>query len=200
MKRISFILFLISSVFPSLILSQDWTGYYGGITLSNHEGKTTYYQDGKLAALTSNPDDRDGTHSGLFGGYRHQNDKLVYALDIERTNGKLGMSAVPENHLATFSTVQLKIGYVVDNLLFTAGLGRFEAKIVPKCVSGCGATFVRGDSISIGAEMMLEASFTAGVYVTKRRANKNTVSGPSPWSWMNTTDDTAISLRLGYSF
>ena len=59
MNRISVVLFLISSVFPSLTLSQDWTGYYGGITLSTHEGKTTYYQDGKLAALTSNPDDRD---------------------------------------------------------------------------------------------------------------------------------------------
>jgi len=199
-NRISFLLFLTTSVFPSFISSQDWTGYYGGITLNSHEGKTTYYQDGTLASLTSNPDDRNGTHSGLFGGYRHQNDKLVYALDIEHTNGKLGMSTIPENHLATFSTVQLKIGYLVEDFLLTVGLGRFEAKLVPKCVSNCGATFVRGDSISIGAEMMLESSFTVGAYLTKRKATKNTISGPAPWTWMNTTDDTAISLRLGYSF
>ena len=68
-------------------MAQDWSGFYGGLSLGADAGDMLYRLDGN----PNGGEQIDGTRVGLFAGYTMQNGNFVYGGELN--------AAIMKSHL-----------------------------------------------------------------------------------------------------
>lgn len=203
MKKIALSAGVAMSFFATQALAQDWSGAYGGASLSIHNGSSTdYYQGGVYDSSNDgydNPYSRDGNMFSIFGGYRWQSGDIVFGPEVAFSSGALKMEGVPENKITDTQSVHMRVGYAMDNILVSAGVGYFRGSLDPRCVTTCGSAKISGASFTLGADYMLTEQAFVGAAVSTRSYDNATYELLSP-DWEVGGKDSSLELRVGYNF
>lgn len=183
--------------------AQDWSGPYGGASVSIHNGTNTDYFQGGVYDSTNdgydNPYGRDGNMVNVFGGFRWQNGNMVFGPELAFSSGALKMEGIPENKITDTQSVQMKVGYAMERVLVSAGVGYFKGNLDPRCVVQCGSAKISGASFSIGVDYLLTEKAFVGAALNTRSFGKATYELLGP-DWEVDGDDTSVELRVGYNF
>ena len=187
------------------VSAQDWGGAYAGLSFSQHSGTNTDYKDGNIddpSATYTNPYNRTGSMTNIFGGYRLHNGNFVYGPEIQFSSGALKMEGLPTNKITDYQTIKFNTGYAIGNLLLSGGLGYFKGTMEPNCLAFCGAAEPTGPVFSVGIDYLVADNFTIGAVVTQRQFKDATfplleVIDPG---WTVDGNETSFELRVGYNF
>ena len=172
--------------------AQDWTGAYVGASASSHSGMTTDYNNG----VGTGAFERSGTMRGIFGGYRIQSGDFVYGAELSRSTGKLPLTVYPVNYTSEYNTGIASIGYSVDNLLLSAGIGYFNGTVIGNDITFPEAN-ISGTVLRLGFDALVTEKVTVGAAVSRRTFGK---ARYADGTYEVAGDDTAVELRVGYNF
>lgn len=189
--------------------AHDWSGAYGGISVSLHSGKNEYFLDGVLFRDSSfrNPDTRAGSMLGAHFGYRFQAGSFVFGPEFSTHHGALKMKNAPENKIDNYQQAVVKLGYATDRFLTSGGLGYFKAKIKPECFKECGKSRASGPVYLVALDYLINENITLGAAVQHRRFENvvlNNAYSPAVGAWFPgfavDGKDTSLEIRLGFKF
>lgn len=187
--------------------AQDWSGAYAGIGFSQHSGENTDYMNGTIIVVDldetyTNPYNRTGSMTNIFGGYRLQNGNFVYGPEVQFSSGSLKMEGLPNNKITNYQTLKFNTGYAMGNLLLSGGLGYFKGTMEPNCLATCGAAEPSGSVLSVGIDYLVSDAFTIGAVMTQRQFKDATFPLLEERFPGYTVDgkDTSFELRVGYNF
>lgn len=181
--------------------AQDWSGAYAGISLSQHSGENTDYIDGVEAPSPgfTYPLKRNGNMVGFYGGYRIQSGALVFGPEISFKSGDLTYEVAPKNKIPTLSSVALKAGYAMGDVLVSLGAGYFSGSISPTTVETFGKADFVGTEYSIGIDYLVTENMTLGLVASNRSFDGATYA-LSTIDFETRGNETSFELRLGYNF
>ena len=172
--------------------AQDWTGAYVGASASSHSGMTSDYNSG----VTGGAFERSGSMKGVFGGYRIQRGDFVYGAELSHSTGKLPLSVYEVNYTSDYSTGIVSVGYAVENVLFSAGIGYFNGTVIGNDITFPEAN-ISGTVLRLGADVLVTEKVTVGAAISRRTFGKARYENST---FEVAGDDTALELRVGYNF
>mgnify|MGYP000627737738 CR=1 FL=1 len=162
--------------------SYDWTGFYGGASVSAHGGEM--FDIG-------GPFEVEGYSGSLFAGYRHDFGMAVLGGEISTTVGtNARQSAFPGWHFDRFTDLRVTAGYdagrVLPYMALGYTLGDFRA-------GGFGNQNYNGMNAAIGVDVMITQSLFMGIEYNRRWLESDVTPG-----W--TGDIDTIQIRGGFRF
>ena len=123
----------------------------------------------------------------------------MFGPELAYSSGSLEMEGIPENKITDTQSVHMKVGYAMERILVSAGIGYFQGNLDPRCVVQCGSAKIDGASFTFGVDYMVTDKVFIGAAVNRRSFGKSTYAILSP-DWEVDGDDTAVELRVGYNF
>ena len=83
--------------------AQDWTGFYGGLTLGQGSGEQTI-------PPSSTPNDLDGRQFGGFAGYNFQSGNLVYGGELAVNSAEIEVGEISNVEYTRFVDLKARLG------------------------------------------------------------------------------------------
>ncbi len=157
--RSSFIAVLLAAGLSSSVAqAQDWSGFYGGLSLGRATADMDYGDDGSLDA------DFKGGEMTAFVGYNFQNGPMVYGAELAYSNSGLEDVTDAAETFKSFLDLKGRAGYASGQVLYYGVLGyskntyfRTNASINSTgngLAYGIGAEFAASDRVFVGAEIL----------------------------------------------
>ena len=171
--------------------AQDWSGFYGGLSVGgNLDGTIDVYDAGGLderATLDG------GSVTGLFGGYLVQRGAGVYGGEVSYSTAEIGTEEFADNRVGDFIDVKARAGYATGRALIYGTVGYAQGTFSQLSTEVDLDGFIYG----VGVDYQFNNRFFAGAEYLKRD-----IEGPiimSPGSTLK-ADPATLSLRVGMRF
>jgi opacity protein-like surface antigen len=170
---------------------QDWSGFYGGVTVGRvMNGTTTYVYSG----VPGDSYDMSGSGAGVFAGYNLQNNAFVYGIELAAQSVSYGAENVSQSEFTSMIDLKLRGGLSVGRALPYAFVGYSSGKWENN--NGLTNSPATGVNYGVGVDFAVANAWFAGAEYIRRNTstdfNEND-NGVEP-------EFGTLQLRLGYRF
>lgn len=172
----------------SVAQAQDWSGFYGGLSLGRATADMDYGDDGSVEG------DFDGSETTAFLGYNFQNGSLVYGGELAYSRSGLADVVAPVETFKSFIDLKGRLGYAAGQGLFYAVLGYSKNTYFREDASMNSTG--NGLAYGIGAEYMVNDKLFVGAEVLRRNFANDANTDYIALSG----DVQTVSVRIGMSF
>lgn len=138
--------------------AQDWSGFYGGLSIGRGVGDMDYGADGDFEG------DFKGGLNGLFAGYNAQNGNMVYGAELAFGNSSISDVDFPEESYEQTLDLKGRVGYAAGRGLYYGVLGYSRDEYYRDGASikstgggvlfGVGVDYMMTDKVFVGAEYL----------------------------------------------
>lgn len=183
----------------SPVAAQDWSGIYGGLSLSRTTGGVDQINAGVLESSFS----YSGNQVGAFVGYGIQQGNLVYGGELSFGNGDISNNDVTpeENYLSGTLDLRGRVGYATGNLLVYGALGWSKADVNFAGVAAADEPLsASGLSYGLGVDMHINDRMFVGAEVQRRNLDMSEGDIPGFPTYSEDFGLTSVNLRLGMKF
>jgi outer membrane immunogenic protein len=171
--------------------ADDWTGFYGGLSLGRATGDIDFGDDGIDIRGYS------GSETSAFAGYKVQMGSIVYGAELAYSNSGLVQDGVPSQTFDSFVDLKGSVGFTVGNGLYYGILG--YSKDTNHRVGALGNSTGNGVIYGIGAQFAVSDRFFVGAEMVRRDIDNDGVGAPIFYEPIDGTVQ-SVSVRVGMTF
>lgn len=165
----------------------NWSGFYGGVSISNFSGDNTLLSGG---AVINQADMVSETVGGAFAGYNWQKGNWVFGGELAYSNPDQAVTGFPATALEDVFDLKARAGYATGSALFYGVIGHSWSALTegPITVDQSGMSYGIGVDYALGKHAILGLEYL----------NRD-LSGNIPASTVK-NGASSVSVRLSWKF
>ncbi|WP_235820184.1 outer membrane protein [Phaeovulum veldkampii] len=190
----------IVQVAPSVDAPQDWSGFYGGLSLGRAlSGDWNFFDYDAGGSFYPAPFGiSSGGIYGVFAGYNFQSGNWVYGGELAYTKADLSLETYVGGtaEFTDFFDIKARLGYSFDRFMPYGTIGYMNGNLDNTGVFGF--SDIEGQVYGVGVEYKISDRVFAGLEYLRRDIDGKGGTGPLPINLESDID--TLSLHVGMRF